>query len=212
MEAAGDFPIFCYFFHCFFIIFSDDFYRDRWYDRVFEFGLSNPEYFSAMIPFYANLTADYFALFFIRKCISAFGDRLILSLVLGTVVAILIVYLVYFLYCGAALIYELVLNCNSFGWDMNVIRPTLNGAMKFTKFVMFPSEPPFFVIPALLVYIWLPIFAFSALFARGITMILVTINWAQWFLKQGNQHPLRAIGVVASALVFVAITGLELFR
>jgi hypothetical protein len=33
--------------------------------------------------------------------------------------------------------------------------------------------------------------------------IFRTIKWEQWFLKQDNQHPLRAVGMVAAVLVFV---------
>jgi len=28
------------------------------------------------------------------------------------------------------------------------------------------------------------------------------VEWAQWFLKQGDAHPLKAIGVVATIIVF----------
>ena len=28
------------------------------------------------------------------------------------------------------------------------------------------------------------------------------VEWAQWFLKQGDAHPLKAIGIVATILVF----------
>jgi hypothetical protein len=38
---------------------------------------------------------------------------------------------------------------------------------------------------------------------RVIYPVFRFIAWAQWFLKQGNQHPLRAVGIVAAALVFM---------
>jgi hypothetical protein len=28
------------------------------------------------------------------------------------------------------------------------------------------------------------------------------VEWAQWFLKQGDAHPLKAIGVVATIIIF----------
>ena len=28
------------------------------------------------------------------------------------------------------------------------------------------------------------------------------VEWAQWFLKQGDAHPLKAIGIVATIIVF----------
>jgi hypothetical protein len=36
---------------------------------------------------------------------------------------------------------------------------------------------------------------------RLLCPIFRAVEWAQWFLKQGNQHPLSAIGMVAAVLV-----------
>jgi hypothetical protein len=38
--------------------------------------------------------------------------------------------------------------------------------------------------------------------ARLIFWIFRLVEWAQWFLKQGDAHPLKAIGVVATIIVF----------
>jgi len=45
--------------------------------------------------------------------------------------------------------------------------------------------------------------AFGAIGVRLLYPIFRAIEWAEWFLKQGNRHPLRAIGMVAAVLVFV---------
>jgi hypothetical protein len=56
--------------------------------------------------------------------------------------------------------------------------------------------------PALVVHLWLPLFALSSLAVRLVFWIFRAVEWAQWFLKQGNAHPLKAIGVVATIIVF----------
>jgi hypothetical protein len=62
------------------------------------------------------------------------------------------------------------------------------------------------LLPALIVYAWLPLFAFSVVVLRVVGWTLKSVKMAQWFLKAGKQHPLHAIGLVASASVFIGIT------
>jgi hypothetical protein len=62
------------------------------------------------------------------------------------------------------------------------------------------------VAVGLIVHLWLPLFAVGALGVQLLYPIFRAVEWAQWFLKQGNRHPLRAIGAVAAAVVFVVTT------
>ena len=55
-------------------------------------------------------------------------------------------------------------------------------------------------------YAWLPLFAFSVVVLRVGGWTLKSVKMAQWFLRAGKQHPLHAIGLVASASVFIGIT------
>jgi hypothetical protein len=59
-----------------------------------------------------------------------------------------------------------------------------------------------FFAPALLVHLWFLLFAAGALGVRLLYPIFRAVESAQWFLKNGEQHPLRAIGMVAAVLVF----------
>ena len=68
-------------------------------------------------------------------------------------------------------------------------------------FIMFYQT----MAPAFLIHIWLILLALASLGVRILYSIFRAVEWAQWFLKQGNQHPLRAIGVVAAGLVFVGM-------
>jgi hypothetical protein len=56
--------------------------------------------------------------------------------------------------------------------------------------------------PAFIIHLWLPLFALSSVIARLVFWIFRAVEWAQWFLKQGDAHPLKAIGVVATIIVF----------
>ena len=48
--------------------------------------------------------------------------------------------------------------------------------------------------PAFIIHLWLPLFALSTLIARLVFWIFRAVEKAQWFLKQGDAHPLKAIG------------------
>ena len=58
------------------------------------------------------------------------------------------------------------------------------------------------VAPALVIHLWLPLFALSSLSVKTVYWIFRATNWAQWFLIHGDAHPFRAIGVVATIIVF----------
>jgi hypothetical protein len=58
------------------------------------------------------------------------------------------------------------------------------------------------MFPALVIHLWLPLFALSSLLVKLIYLIFRAVEWAQWFLKQGDAHPLKAIGIVATIIVF----------
>jgi hypothetical protein len=55
---------------------------------------------------------------------------------------------------------------------------------------------------ALVIHLWLPLFAFSSLAVRFVYLLLRAAEWAEWFLKQGDAHPLKTIGIVATIIVF----------
>jgi hypothetical protein len=50
---------------------------------------------------------------------------------------------------------------------------------------------------------WLPVLDVGVIATRAVRSLLRTVRWAQWFMRHGDQHPLRAIGLVAATAVFV---------
>jgi hypothetical protein len=59
-----------------------------------------------------------------------------------------------------------------------------------------------FNVAAMIVHLWLPLFAICVIGLRLLNYIFVAAGWAQWFIKQGRYHPLDAVGYVAAILVF----------
>lgn len=56
----------------------------------------------------------------------------------------------------------------------------------------------------MIVHLWLLLLLVGVVGFRFIQLIFKTIGYAQWFLKQGTRHPLKAVGVVASTVVFLS--------
>jgi hypothetical protein len=68
------------------------------------------------------------------------------------------------------------------------------------KGLFFASIP--MLRPAYIIHLWLPLFALSSLAVKLFFPVLRAVEKAQWFLKQGEAHPFKAIGVVATITVF----------
>jgi hypothetical protein len=69
------------------------------------------------------------------------------------------------------------------------------------KATLFPT----FIVamrPSFVIHLWLPLFAVSLLAVRLVYLSFRAVERAQWFLKQGDAHPFRAIGIVATIIVF----------
>jgi hypothetical protein len=57
------------------------------------------------------------------------------------------------------------------------------------------------LIPNIIVILWLPLLGVGVLIVKSLNIFLKGVRWSQWFLKQGDIHPLRAIGLAASTVV-----------
>ncbi|MET4177709.1 hypothetical protein ABIB99_008836 [Bradyrhizobium sp. LA6.1] len=140
----------------------------------------------AALPF--TFPTDYLALFVIRPLLIRSSTKPVIGLVLGAMI-------------GAAI----VLGANALrGIAMNILAPQRH----WDDWQLYlPSKFDFdqlaFVLPALLVFSWLPLFALGILTARLLTPLTWIVGRTQWFLKEGKEHPLKAIGYVAAVAVFV---------
>jgi hypothetical protein len=91
-------------------------------------------------------------------------------------------------------------NISIFGFSMSQF---FNG---FSSNYSLAIEQPAIILyfaPAFLVHLWLPLYGLAALCIWLLYPIFRAIRWFQWFLEEGDNHPLRAIGIVATGVVFV---------
>jgi hypothetical protein len=138
-----------------------------------------------------NVFTDYLSLFVIRPILIQSGTKPVISLALGAV-------------SGAAI----VLAANSlrevtFWFDDVFFGPSWDRYVPEIVPTSLSSHSLVFILAALAVFIWLLLFAIGILAARVLTPLSWIVGGTQWFLKEGAERPLKAIGYVAAVVVFV---------
>jgi hypothetical protein len=144
---------------------------------------------------------DYFSLFPVRRCLAFAGYRPFLALFLGIITAGTIV-------TGALLsilsgIIIIQLRGNIFGYPLVYSLLKSVEASSITAIILL-------MMPAFFVHLWLPLFGLGALGVRALYFCVYAVKWLQWFLKGGDEHPIRAIGIVAAAFMFAGTATIRL--
>jgi hypothetical protein len=135
--------------------------------------------------------SDYLALFAIRPLLIRSGTKPVIGLGLGAV-------------SGAAIILAVNVlreNVVRVVWHCDGCRSLLLWDYLVPNVKM--------VWPAMVVLAWLPLFALGILTARLLTPLSWVVGKTQWFLKEGKEHPLKAIGYVAAVVVFIGTVALR---
>jgi ABC-type phosphate transport system permease subunit len=152
----------------------------------------------------ANLAAivvtDYVSLLFVRRFINAARKRPIVATLLSLLVgfAVVVIGIFVFNFLWVIMIYLLegfITNTSYLLHDTWVVSKR---SFDFCRIGSLSSG----MLPAFIIHLWLPLFALSSVVVKLLYLIFRAVEWAQWFLKQGNAHPFRAIGVVATIIVF----------
>jgi hypothetical protein len=144
-----------------------------------------------------NLISDYISLFLIRPRLSKSGNRPVRALVLGALLGIFVIYL------GMTIRLLLEIHVITFTSPcapvpiVSGIEPDLSCWTSRDNFVLLST------VPASAVFVWLPLFALGILVARALAPLSRVVGRFQWALKEGDQHPLKAIGCVAGLAVFI---------
>jgi hypothetical protein len=138
-----------------------------------------------------NAFTDYLSLFVIRPMLTRSGKRPVIFLALGAVSGAAIVLV-------ANSLRKYALFPNIVEYDFGDTRYTFIGS----DFAYKVFEP-FYIWPALAVFTWLPLLALGILMVRLLTPLSWIVGRTQWFLKEGKEHPLKAIGYVAAVVVFL---------
>lgn len=150
----------------------------------------------------ANYTADYAALYVIRRWLMLGGRHPLIASFSGPLIGLVIILLLY-----------TVTDVVRFSLQTQSFHPIylLQGAWNWILFLGNVHIGSTFALfaSALAVHIWLPLFATGVILAQGLNAFLRASGWMQWFLKRGKDHPLDAIGTVAAVVVFVITSTLH---
>jgi hypothetical protein len=140
-----------------------------------------------------NILTDYISLFYVRSWFRTAGNRPVLALTLGALTAILIVTI-------GNLLRNIVDVAFFFSYfAINKIPLPKDGVLDHLP--RFFAQTFIFSFPALIVFVWLPFLAIGILVARATRPLFWAVGKTQWFLKDGKNHPLKAVGLVAVVMV-----------
>jgi hypothetical protein len=145
--------------------------------------------FEVIMTFLVIIISDYISLFFVRKL-------LILALthpLKATLGAFLVMALIAVMIVGLLCIPIIIADK-----EVSISSVSIVGFTFFGKYFLG------ILSPALLVHLWLPLFILASFVVRLIYLLFRAVEWAQWFLKQGDAHPFKTIGVIATIIVFVS--------
>jgi hypothetical protein len=157
---------------------------DVWTDMKI---LSLPKFFIEVLSSLPLIIiSDYVSLFFVRKFLNLARAHPLKATIGAFIVGLLIVITLLVLFVVAILVSALISIAN-----IGVVDFIVSGGSSFG-----------ILLPALIIHLWLPLFALSSWGVRLVYLILRAVEWAQWFIKQGDAHPLKAVGIVATIIVF----------
>jgi hypothetical protein len=146
------------------------------------------------VALFLNVLTDYLSLLVFRPLLIRSGTKPVIGLTIAAVSAAAIVYAANSLRWRLLSYYECV-------YFMQMFRACFFDR-GFT-FIFGLSSNFHYAWPAIIVFVWLPLFALGIVIARLLTPLSWVVGRTQWFLKEGKEHPLKAIGYVAAVAVFI---------
>jgi hypothetical protein len=157
-----------------------------------------------MLFFSFNIFTDYLSLFVIRSFLIRSGTKAVIGLTLAAA-------------SGAAIVLlanTLRLTTVALGliWYRGLLQQVHASAIRIVTICFmgtFSESGLVLLWPAIVVFAWLPLFALGILAIRALTPLSWLVGKAQWALKEGDKHPLKAIGCVAAVAVFAVTVGLR---
>ncbi len=142
---------------------------------------------------FTNIISDYASLFVVRRWLVRAAERPFMALWAGPLAGVCVVACAYLLQLLLFSLMGIVIGSHPSKVVVGIL----------STYAIPRGAPQNTVIAALAVHLWLPLFAVSVLVVQGINSFLWAARKMQWFLKQGQHHPLDAIGYVAAAIVFI---------
>ncbi len=165
------------------------------------------------VIFAANAISDYLSLFAIRPWLARFGHRPVLAMLSATVLALLVVILGAFIRITLSSYFSvgppIAPPDHPLRHDASDFRPADVAA--FAKYYETLVNLNFLAsVPAAIVFLWLLLFAVGLLALRALTPLAWVVGKAQWTLKGGDEHPLKAVGFVIGAIVLAVAMARQL--
>jgi hypothetical protein len=155
--------------------------------------------YSLAASLFTNIISDYVSLFAVRRLLVLGRDRPLFALWMGALVGMTIVAVFNLVISNSAL--ALV-----FLWQAHGSHGSLTNYLNLLYAILVGT----FAIPewrallaaAFVVHLWLPLLSVCVGILRAANYFRRAVGWTQWFLKEGRQRPLDAIGCVAALIVF----------
>lgn len=167
----------------------------EWYRSDYFFELDRTWTKMFIIGILFNVICDYVSLFSVRYCLVKMGRNPITALILGMCCGALIIYAVF---CLRSYV---LIGIKNREWDL--FGPNWGLENYFYLDNYFYPHKDGLIRPAIIVHLWLPLLAVGVIGLKSASYFLWASGKAQWFLKQGQQHPLEAVGWVAAVVVFI---------
>jgi hypothetical protein len=144
-----------------------------------------------------NIISDYFSLFVVKPFLISARDRSILDLLKGPIAGITLILF-------AFSVRAIILTFNVIIIDEHVsFADAMDIFVDIFLATFIHREWQAILLAALVVHLWLPLLVLCVGILKTINYLRLAIGWTQWFIKQGHQHPLDAVGYVAAVIVFV---------
>jgi hypothetical protein len=158
-----------------------------------------------------TVLSDYLSLPFVRRFLQLAQNYPITSSIISSIIGVVVIIISYILWIVLSIaigilpllsgdISDIITELSGF-FDYAASHYADLGSNLFGLSIFVGSMRPAFII-----HLWLPLFAISSVVVKLLYPFFRAVDWAEWFLKQGDAHPLKAIGIVATIIVFGSAT------
>jgi hypothetical protein len=167
------------------------------------FDLFTPVLSIVALYFFVTVLSDYMSLPFVRRFLQLAQIYPIMASAVSSIIGLVVIATSFLLFIvGTEAAVSLWLSYSVHGPILIFSKEFVISIFRSVESLSGLSEFVSSMRPAFITHLWLPLFALSTLIARLVFWILRAVGWAQWFLKQGDAHPLKAVGMVATIIVF----------
>jgi hypothetical protein len=146
---------------------------------------------------FINIVSDFCSLFIVRRWLVVAGHRPIAALVISSLIAFVVFAFSFVFRLGFEFIILVVVPYLVFGvpYKLGLTIADMARGLLFA--------PGSLLLPALVVFSWLPLFGVSLATVRALSALAPMVRQIQWLLKGGREQPLSAVGYVAAVIVFL---------